>query len=60
MDPLWAPFGRHEVAKPPGQDTAQHASVKCVDTFGVHAREPVAPPLLNLLKIQSMRPAVPA
>ena len=60
MDPLWAPFGRQEVAYPASQDTAQHASVKSVDTFGVRAREPVPPPLLNLLKIQSMSPAVPA
>ena len=60
MDPLWAPFGRHEVASPPGQDTAQHASVKSIDTFGVQAREPVAPPLLNLLKTQSIGPAEPA
>jgi len=60
MDPLWAPFGRQEVAQPASQDTAQHASVKSVDTFGVRAREPVPPPLLNLLKIQSMSPAVPA
>ena len=60
MDPLWAPFGWYDVAELPRQDTAQHASVKSIDTFGVQAREPVAPPLINLLKIQSIRPAVPA